>query len=322
MTLRHGRPARGVRVHELPLVIELVALELVRERVALVRALVRREADVLVGRRDPAVHAERPDVDGSVLLGEELGDVDVGLEVGPLAAVAAERRGDRIASARDPQVVGRQVHRRSGLTDAVPEGPSAVVLALDLEVRAVVGAAVVAVPGLVDADPVVVALEQPEADLCVRVIGAAVVAVETRRVDLRLDGEVALRERLAEEADLAGLGLVDRAGAEREGEVAALDARRAGAGRGRRRMPEAPPAGVERAVERVRARQAGARAVGRPAGLGAGVDAEPVEGRRAAAIAAAEGGEAHPQRGRDRRRVARAADQRPGLRRHRARTRR
>src|SRR3712207_8784629 len=47
------------RVDELPLLVELGALELVRERVALVWALVGREPDVLVGRRDLAVHAER-----------------------------------------------------------------------------------------------------------------------------------------------------------------------------------------------------------------------------------------------------------------------
>ena len=313
MAVRHRRPLGGVRVHELPLRVELGALELVRERVALVRALVRREPDVLVGRRDLAVHAERADVDGPVLGREHLREVDVLLEqVGPLRAVAAELRVQRVARPRHAQVVGRQVLRSRALADAGPERAAALVLVLDLEVRAVVGAAVVAVARLVDADPVVVGLEQAEADLRVRVIRAAVVLVEAGGVDLRLGGEVALGERLAEEGDLPGLGLVDGARAEREDEVAALGPGGAFARRRRRRMAEGPAARVESAVERVGLQQAGPGAVGRAARLRARVDAEPVERRGAAAVAAAEGGETDPQRGLERRRVARLSDERPG----------
>ena len=67
VTVADGRLGAGDRIDELPLRVELGAVELVRERVALPGAVpVGREPDVLVGRGDLAVHAERADVDRSV----------------------------------------------------------------------------------------------------------------------------------------------------------------------------------------------------------------------------------------------------------------
>ena len=112
VAVRHRRPLGGVRVDELPLRVELGALELVRERVALVRALVRREPDVLVGRRDLAVHAERRRCRRArPRLANSSATLMLTSQVGPLRAVAAELRVHRVARPRHAQVVGRQVLR-------------------------------------------------------------------------------------------------------------------------------------------------------------------------------------------------------------------
>ena len=186
-----------------------------------------------------------------------------------------------------------------------------------------VGAPVVAVARLVDADPVAVGLVEAEADLRVRVVRAAVVVVEAGRVDLRLDGEVALGQRLAEEGDRPGLGLVDRARAERE----ARGCRPRSAGRARR-WPASSGAGSSSATCRARRRTS-------PSASGTCRRSRP--GRRPPSRAWTRNQSnvavppplqprkaARPTRSGavERRRVARLADQRPGRRPRRARTRR